>query len=113
VTIIFPKGVTVATVPTLADVKTYLGNGATRWSDAELTDTLNGEIDAQAAVCRTANYTASLRQALLRRVSRALAMKGLPLAMTQGDGDAGPTSVPGRDPEIRRLEAPYRRLTVG
>ena len=95
---------------TLAEVKVYLGT--TSWSDAEITDALNAEADAQRAACRIGSvYPLDLKQALARRVQRNLTMRGLPLAMQTGD--AGVTFVGGRDPEIRRLEGPYRKLVVG
>jgi hypothetical protein len=46
-------------------------------------------------------------------VARNLAMRGLPVAVLRGDGEAGDTILPGRDPEVRRFEAPYRRLKMG
>lgn len=96
----------------LAEVKTYLGTVAA--TDAAITDALSAEYAAQAARCRTGLYTNDLRQALMRRVQCNLARRPLPLGLTQGDNDAGTTSyVPGQDPEVRRLEAPYRRRKVG
>jgi hypothetical protein len=109
-------------MPTLADLRGtdpdradpedlgYLGeNGAT---DDEIQDALDAEASAQRDTCRVrAAYPASLRQALLRRVARNLAMRGLPLAVLQGDAESGDTTVlPGNDPEVRRLERPHRRL---
>jgi hypothetical protein len=91
----------------------YLGaNGAT---DADIEDALDAEASAQRDAVRVpAAYPASLRQALLRRVARNLAMRGLPLAVLQGDAETGDTTVlPGNDPEVRRLERPHRRLKVG
>lgn len=117
--------VAAAGMPTLADLRGaseerddpddlgYLGeNGAT---DAEITDALDAEASAQRDAVRVpAAYPASLRQALMRRVARNLAMRGLPLAVLQGDAEAGDTTVlPGNDPEVRRLERPHRRLKVG
>ena len=52
-----------------------------------------------------------LAEALFRRVHRNLAMRNLPLAI-QSDGDGG-IRIGGNDPEIRRLEAPYRRAVLG
>jgi hypothetical protein len=102
-----------ATLPTYADVTDYIGGTLGRFDDNDIQDALDAETEAQAAVCRTTPYTYSLRQALLRRISRALAMKRLPLSMTQGDAEGANQIVPGRDPEVRRLEAPYRKLKVG
>lgn len=61
-----------------------------------------------------AAYPADLREALLRRVARNLAARAVPVAsFTAFDGGATSTRVPGRDPEVRRLEAPHLRLSVG
>lgn len=101
-------------LPTLTAVKTYLGEVAAQWTDPDLTDALTAEAAAQARVCRVrADYPADLREALLRRVQRNLAMRALPLAVLQGDAEAGSTVLPGRDPEVRRLEAPHRKVVVG
>lgn len=89
--------------------------GPSSWTTAQIDDALAAETAAQAAVCRVGAYLVpDLRNALLRRVQRNLAMRRIPLAMQTGDADTGgPAVPPGRDPEIRRLEAPYRKLTIG
>lgn len=92
----------------LTAVKAYLGTAAaSQWSDAELTRTLAVETSAQAA--RTRKYTtrpADLDEALLRRVSRNLAMRKVPLGVAVSEVEA--TRIGAVDPEIKRLEAPYR-----
>jgi hypothetical protein len=99
---------------TLAEVKTYLGDAATRWTDPELQATLDAETAAQSRVCRTGpTYGKDLREALLRRVQRNLALRAIPLAVLDGGADSGATYLPRTDPEVRRLEAPFRRLIVG
>lgn len=101
-------------LPTVNDVARYLKGAAASWSTAELQDELDAEAEHQQAKCGIrAAYPAPLRKALLRRVQRALAMRALPLATVQGDADGGNILLPGNDPEVRRLEAPYRRLAVG
>lgn len=109
-------------IPTVADVVTYLGPAAAKYtSDAgvtypAITETLASETAAQASACTVPSpYPDPLRQALLRRVQRALTMRSLPLAVLQGDAEAGQSTafLGGRDAEVRRLEAPYRRLAVG
>lgn len=90
--------------------------GANSWPDSEILDALEAEAAAQRSTCRIpAVYPADLRQALLRRVKRNLAMRGLALAVLRGDAEAGgaDTVLPGRDPEVRRLEAPFRKLPIG
>lgn len=107
-------------LPVLADVRGYLDRGgqtvSARWQDAELQAVLDSETAHQRAKCRQqSSYPKDLRDALLRRVQVALAYSTLPLAMSQGDAEAPPQRLGGvdRDPEVRRLEAPYRRLVMG
>jgi hypothetical protein len=105
-----------AGMPTVANYRAYDEDGGASWTDAQIQSALDTESAAQAATCRVgATYSADLREALLRRVLCNLARRGLPLAVLQGDAEAGSSSVmpPGRDPEVRRLEGPYRRLAVG
>lgn len=87
----------------------------TSCTDEEIQDALDAEASAQRKVCRVpAEYAPDLRQALLRRVARNLALRELPLAVLHGDAEGGDdTILPGRDPEVRRLEAPFRKLVMG
>jgi len=101
-------------MPTVDDVARYLKSSAASWSEADLQDELDSEFEHQQAKCGVrAVYPMPLRKALLRRVQRALAMRALPLAVMQGDADGGSQLLPGNDPEVRRLEGPYRKLVVG
>jgi hypothetical protein len=103
---------TASGLPVIADVETYIED--VTWDPDVLQDALDAEAAAQRARIRaSALYTADVRQALLRRVQRNLAMRRLPLATPEGDAGAGGAFIPRIDPEIRRLEAPYRRLVVG
>jgi hypothetical protein len=101
--------------PTADDVELYLG--PTSYTTGEIVDVLAAEKAAQAARCRVpaddAVWPADLTEALCRRVARNLALRGIPLAVLQGDAEAGSLIPPGRDPEVRRLEGPHRRITVG
>lgn len=106
-----------ATVPALAapdldEVKGYLG--ATSTTDAEIQDALDAETEAQRKLCDVpADYPADLRQALKRRVARNLAARAVPVAQfSTFEGGATSTRVPQTDPEVVRLEAPYRRVVV-
>lgn len=112
---VYVAGVTTAAgMPTAGDVANYMRENAASWETEDLQDALDAEAAAQRAVCRVpAVYPADLRQALLRRVQRNLAMRGLPLAVPTGDADSGPAILPGRDPEVRRFEAPHRKLVFG
>lgn len=96
---------------TAADVTYYIGAGS--WTEPQVASALAAERSAQAANCRIDPYTADLREALLRRCARNLAMRGIPLAVLQGDGETGSVVLPRNDPEVRRLEGPYRRLCFG
>jgi hypothetical protein len=98
--------------PDLASIKAYLGGAdEISFSDAELQDALDAEAGAQRKVCNVpAIYTPDLAQALKRRVARNLALRGLPVMVLQGDAESGSLTPPGRDPEVRRLEGPYRKL---
>jgi hypothetical protein len=104
--------VTAGGMPTIADLKTYLGTHS--FTDPVLQAVMDAEASAQRRCCRVpAAYPADLREALLRRCARNLAMRRTPTGVMQGDGDGGNTRLSRNDPEIRRLEAPYPRLKVG
>lgn len=97
---------------TLDQVLAYLD-----WTEDDENDNaalaLATESAAQRRVCRVAAiYPDDLRGALLRRVARNLAMKKLPVAVLRGDGESGDTVLPGNDPEVRRLERPYRKVIL-
>jgi hypothetical protein len=105
-------------LPTVDDVDNYLksGSGEHSWSTADMQDALDAETDAQRRVCRIRPvYPADLRQALLRRVQRNLALRPNALAMTRGDAENGDPQapLPASDPEVRRLERPHRKLPIG
>lgn len=90
----------------------YMGDHS--YSDEQLDDALAAEAAAQRRVCKIpAVYEADLANALCRRAQRNLFMRGLPLAIPSGDGDSGPQYLPARDPEVRRLEGPYRHRGTG
>lgn len=97
-------------VPAPAAVATYLGASVPE-GDPRLVSALAAETNAQAAACRVDPYNDNLAEALCRRVARNLAMRGVPLGV-QND-EFGGTRLGSTDPEVRRLEAPYRRVSVG
>lgn len=99
-------------LPDLTSVKDYLGGAdEISFSDAEIQDALDAEAGAQRKACTVpAVYPPDLAQALKRRVARNLALRGLPVMVLQGDSESGSLVPPGRDPEVRRLEGPYRKL---
>lgn len=98
-----------------ADPPTLGYLGVNSHSDEDIQDALDAEAANQRRVCRVpAEYGPDLRQALLRRVARNLAMRRQKLGMIMpGDENAQATFIPRVDAEIRRFEAPYRRLPVG
>ena len=107
------------TPPNSADVKSYLGTGHS-WSDAEIGAALASETVAQVHVVNVPAdadplaprpYPNDLTTALCRRTVRALNMKANPLGYVFGvEGDA--SFISAHDPEIKRLEAPYRKRRV-
>ena len=115
------------TPPDLGAVKTYLRIEAADDSrDPEISSALAAETAAQRRVLRASAfgvdpeppaepvaYPVDVAEALCRRVARNLALRGIPLAVLQGSAEGGPTVTPGSDPEVRRLETPYRRLPSG
>lgn len=114
----YVTGVTPAAgMPTVQGYRTdYAQDNGGSWTDEQIQDALDAEAAAQRKVCRVgAVYPADLQEALYRRVQCNLARRKLPLAVVQGDAEAGSSSVmpPGRDPEVRRLEAPHRKLVMG
>lgn len=100
---------TAADMPTIDDVKDYLGEDST--TDGVLQDALDAETAAQRRACRVpANYPDDLRQVLMRRVARNLALRGIPLAVLRGDAESGSLVLPRYDPVVRAVESGYRRL---
>jgi hypothetical protein len=99
-------------MPDVQACNDYIGEHS--WTDAQVQQALDQETEAQFRMCRVpAAYPPDLAGALLRRVQRALAMRHLSLAVRQTEDGESQIVIPGRDPEVRRLEAPYRRVTVG
>lgn len=104
--------VAAAAMPTITDVGNYLEEHS--WSDDQLQDALDAEAAAQRRVCDVpAAYPPDMRQALLRRCWRNLKMRGQPLLTVPGGGEnAADAIAPQNDPEVRRLERPFRKLAA-
>lgn len=110
-------------LPTVDDLIAYLGDSAVdRLPEGEVERVFAAELAQQQTRVKAryfeddgAIYSDDLLAALLRRCDRHLAMRKMPLAvMVPGDGtDSAPMRMSGRDPEITRLEAPYRRMVTG
>lgn len=109
--------------PDITAVQAYLGADA-GWTNAVVGSALATEKAAQAKACRIPqdnstppvdDYPADLAEALCRRVAVNLANRSLPLGISGNVSEFGgaPVRVGGQDREVRRLEAPYRRRTVG
>lgn len=106
-------------IPDTPEVRAWVGALPAAVTDADLEDIIDAELDLQAAVLRIpedpdpygeeATYPPALARALLRRVQRQVAARQLPLGMV-GDtaGEYGMAYLRTWDPEIRRLEDPYR-----
>ena len=115
-----------ATPPAIGQIKTYLGSDHS-WSDAEIASAYAAEVAAQATRVRLPAdvvvdevpvpqpYPADLAEALCRRVAHNLALRALPLAIQTSITDVGASAIrlQGSDPEVVRLERPYRRMAVG
>jgi len=107
------------TLPTLPDVRAWVGVSTTSMSDAQLTVVVDAEVALQAATCDltptdpdSTDYPPEMTQALYRRVARQVAARGLPLGLTDVVGEYGPARIPTYDAEIARLEAPRRFVVV-
>lgn len=96
------------TVPDAATVAQALSRPVP--PDTAFVATYDAEVADQARRCRVDPYNAALAAALVRRVHRALNMKNLPLGVTL---DENAVRVGSTDPEVRRLEGPYRKVVVG
>lgn len=94
-----------APVPTVEEVATAVGK-----TKEAIQSVYDAEVADQARRCRVDPYDPALAAALVRRVLRALAMKNLPLGVTL---DESAVRVGSTDPEVRRLEGPFRKTPVG
>lgn len=106
--------------PTSTDVTLYLAGIDPQQAidTTAVTDALAAEKAAQAKRCRvpldTEDWPADLAEALCRRVARNLAARPLALGFVPSvDPNGGASYLSSNDPEVRRLEAPYRKLVLG
>jgi hypothetical protein len=103
-----------ADMPDVDACRAYDPSDLGSWTDEQVQDALDAEASAQRAVCKVgAVYPPDLAEAVKRRVQCNLARRPLALAVLQGDAESGPTVPPVRDPEVRRLEGPWRKRVVG
>lgn len=120
-------------VPTIDEVRQWIDTPESELPDGILVDIFNAEADTQARFCELPTgeddgdlaggqvFPYGMRQALFRRIARAIAARGLPLGtlpiqMTgQGIGGAaqyGAQLLPQLDAEIERYEAPFRVIAL-
>lgn len=114
--------------PDLTGAKAYLEIDAADTSrDAEIESALATETASQLARVKlpvidntdplnpVRGYVDDLIEAVYRRVAHNLALRALPLGVqaSMTDTAIAQTRVGGTDAEVARLEAPYRRRTVG
>lgn len=98
----------------ITEVRNYLGVTHS-FDESEIAEALAAETVAQANACRIPDpYPADLALALKRRVARALEMKNMPLGSKGAVDETGLLGAfrPGADPEVRRYEAPYRKVVM-
>lgn len=97
--------------PTAEQVGNYLGEHS--WPVEDIQAALDAETAAQGRVCRVPDpMPADLAEALMRRTAANLARRRLLLDGQPSESEF-PQVLPGRDPEVRRLEAPWRKLVMG
>lgn len=106
-----------ATIPTLAQVRTWIGASTTVISDEQLQQIYDGERALQADACTIPAdpdlFPASAVEGLFRRVGRAVAARAVPLGLLGIDAEYGAARLPSTDAEIARYEAPIRRVVLG
>ncbi|WP_235739039.1 hypothetical protein [Nocardioides alcanivorans] len=106
--------------PTITVVTDYLtAPGTTVPEHDQIVQAYRAEKAAQRSVCRVppddALWPGDLYEALCRRVAANLAVRANPLGIKAGGGEFGTAvfRVGGRDAEVRRLEAPWRKRRIG
>lgn len=99
-------------LPTLAEVRSWVGVTTAQVSDADLDQILDAEHEIQRRLLDVPSDPAALpdplARALYRRVQCHLARKGLPLGMLGGDStEWSPVSLTAWDAEVQRIESSY------
>jgi hypothetical protein len=103
----------------LDDVKAYLLSigGTTlqsKYTDGQLNAAIDTETELQAKKLKPGAYGTAITEALCRRVYVNLSRRSYALGLIEQGGDSDSrTFTMSVDQEIRRLEAPWRRLVVG
>lgn len=103
--------------PTVDDITEYLGEDS--WTPEQVDSAFLAEKAAQAKRCRVpaddADWDEDLVEALCRRVAVLLAKRNLPLGVSASIDTATGFGqrFTSQDPDVARLEAPYRKVVVG
>lgn len=96
--------------PTLAEVRAWIQVPATVLTDPQLQQVIEAEGLNQRIACApmpASYYPPDLAQALLRRVARHVAARGVPLGLIGLDAEYGASRLVRWDAEVDRLEAPW------
>lgn len=95
--------------PVLADVRAWIGVPATVVDDPMLEAVCGAEQAAQTAACDPlpVPLPVDLSQAFMRRVSRHVAARGVPLGLIGLDSEYGASRLVRWDAEVDRLESPH------
>jgi hypothetical protein len=99
-------------IPTVDEVRSWVGVSTAQVSDADLGQILDAEHELQTRLLDvpedSAMFPDPLARALYRRVQCHLARKGLPLGMIGGDSSEwGPVALASWDAEVARIESSY------
>ena len=101
---------------TVSEVRAWAGPVTV--PDEVIESVIASETEAQGRVCDTGGddtvdtIPEALHLALLRRVARSLAARGVALGVVGAESEYGSTSLPRYDAEIERLERPYRVVAI-
>lgn len=103
----------------LSDVQDYLTSIgglvlSSKYDPDQLLAVIATEQELQAKKLKPGATGVAITEALCRRVYVNLSRRGYPLGVLETSGDSDGTAfIPTIEGEIRRLEAPWRRVTLG
>lgn len=106
-----------AEIPTLGEIREWIGVPDTVMPDDQLQTVVAGELSLQAKLCDVGDgpgeYPPEAVEGLYRRVGRVVAARVSPLGMVATDSEYGAARLPSTDAEIARVEGPIRRMVLG